>query len=161
MAEVLLAQGGICLIQSSRLTPGDSTAARHAFCAYNAGLPPANGEVLRQVGRGSMRVVIRNNTLVSSVVKFRRADLTTVLALFLAPGSEVDSDSLPEGGVVLDYATGELWSRACGMFAAGMRSQRIATMPSARPLTRMTIPYDPAGAVVPIDISEETFALDR
>jgi len=53
LMQIELAEGGIGYVDAARLTPGDQAAAHKAFCAYSAGPPPANGEVLGRVGGGA------------------------------------------------------------------------------------------------------------
>jgi hypothetical protein len=53
LVEIGLADGGSGFIAATRLALGDRVAARRAFCAYDAGPSPHNGEVLGRSGGGS------------------------------------------------------------------------------------------------------------
>src|SRR5690242_17551173 len=55
-----LADGATGFVDPDRLAPGDQTTAHRAYCAYNAGAPPSNGEVLSRRGTGSGRLTIEN-----------------------------------------------------------------------------------------------------
>ncbi|MGE0224648.1 MAG: J domain-containing protein [Acetobacteraceae bacterium] len=157
MAEVQLTQGRTGLVHASRLVAGDQSVARRAFCAYHAGPPPSHSEILHQTGEGNARIRIRNQAAVSAVVKLRHRH-TTTLTMFLAPGQETTAHRLPAGSYAVDYAMGELWSRGCGLFVAGMRAQRLPILSLGAALTVMTVPPDPGAAMAPLDISEEAFA---
>ncbi len=56
-------------------------------------------------------------------------------------------EGLPDGPARLDFATGEVWSRACHGFAAGMRAQRLPSPFAIGAAARLAIPPDPALAV--------------
>ena len=65
----------------------------------------------------------------------------------------------PKASTVLEFAIGELWSRACNGFAAGMWARRIdaeVTLPGAP-----TIVVAPdGGALSATDISDQAFQQD-
>jgi hypothetical protein len=147
-------------VQAARLAPGDANAARNAYCAYNAGAPPTNGEVLRQIGSGPGHLALENRTAQPVVVKLRDEAGGAILSTYLAPGGHARIDGLPEGRYRPDYAIGEFWSRACARFAAGMRAARMADFVALDALTPLTIPPDHPGAPPPSDIPDETFHRD-
>ncbi len=148
-------------IEASRLAPGDATAAHRAYCAYNTGPAPGNGEILRQTGSGKGRLELDNRTTQPAVVKLRDAAGTTVVTTFLAPSAHVSIEGLPEGLYRPDFAIGELWSRACQSFAAGMRAQRLSGLFTLNALTPLTIPPDLPGELLPVDISDQAFERDQ
>lgn len=148
-------------IEASRLAPGDLGAARRAYCAYNAGPAPGNGEILRQTAIGRGHLELDNRTTQPAVVKLRDAAGTVVISTYLAPGAHVDLDGIPEGRYRPDFAIGELWSRACNGFAAGMRAQRLAGLFSLDALTPLSIPPDLPGELPPADIPDLAFERDE
>ena len=148
-------------VEASRLAPGDLGTARRAYCAYNAGPAPGNGEILRQTGTGRGHLELDNRTTQPAVVKLRDAAGTVVLSTYLAPGSHVDLDGIPEGRYRPDFAIGELWSRACNGFAAGMRAQRLGGLFSLDALTPLSIPPDLPGEPAPADIPDLAFERDE
>jgi hypothetical protein len=67
----------------------------------------------------------------------------------------VQVNDLPGGPWRADVAVGELWSRACARFAAGMRAERLTgTIPSGGELT---LPPGLSGGPVAEDIPDEAF----
>lgn len=158
LVEIRLADGSTGFVEASRLTPGDSLAARRAYCAYNAGPPPQNGEVLQRRDAGPERLDISNRGSEPLVVKLRDASGKAAVTVFVAPGDQATVGNLPDGVYRPDFATGELWSRACGSFAAGMRAQRFAGYSTVVNLSPLVIPPDLPVAPQPKDISDAAFA---
>jgi hypothetical protein len=159
LVEIRLADGGSGFIDASRLSPGDRRMAQHAYCAFNAGAPPRNGEVLSRHGQGSARLAISNRSGQPAVVKLRDPSGRSVASVFLEPGgaSEV---GLPDGVYRPDFAVGEIWSRACDSFATGMRAQRFAGYGSVPGLSPLVIPPDLSLAPAPVDIPDQAFEQD-
>ncbi len=143
MLMVALANGDHLYVDAARLEPGDEANARQAYCADQAGAPPANAEVLGQRSRGDARVVLRNRGAEPVAVKLRDAGESAQALIYIAPGMTVTVLGLPEGPWHADVAVGEMWSRACGRFAAGMEAQRLPGL--IAPGTTVTVPPE-AGA---------------
>ncbi len=160
LIEVKVTDTANGFVEAARLAPGDVNAARNAYCAYNAGAPPTNGEVLHQVGAGPGQLALENRSAQPVVVKLRDEAGTAILSTYLSPGGHARIDGLPEGRYRPDYAIGELWSRACSRFAAGMRAKRMTDFAALDALTPLAIPPDHPGAPPPSDISDETFHRD-
>jgi hypothetical protein len=157
LAEIRLAEGGSGLIEASRLAPGDRVAARRAFCAYNAGRTPENGEILDRRGAGGGQVAISNHGMESAVVKMRDDTGRAVVEVFISPGGSTTVANLPDGRYRPEFASGEVWSRACRVFAAGMRAQRFADFAALSELASLVIPPDLAGAAPAVDIPDAVF----
>ncbi len=160
LVEIRINDTTTAFIEAARLTPGDAPAAHRAYCAYNTGPAPGNGEILRQTGSGKGRLELDNRTTQPAVVKLRDASGSTVVATYLAPSAHVGIEGLPEGRYRPDFAIGELWSRACQSFAAGMRAQRLSGYFTLNALTPLTIPPDLPGETLPADISDQVFERD-
>jgi hypothetical protein len=143
-------------VESRHLAPGDAAAARRAYCSYNSGPVPYDGEVLERRGQGSGTLRIENRALQPAVVKLRDAKGAVAVAVFLGPNGSTDLTDAPAGPFQADYAIGELWSRACDTFAAGMRAQRVIT---TLPLGGETLVL-PADAANSKDISDHAFELE-
>ena len=152
LAQVELANGGTGYIDAGRLMPGSEAAARRAFCAYTAGPPPANGEVLERHGAGAGAMRIENHAAQPAVVKLRNQQDEAAASVFLVPGGIATLEGLPDGPYRPEFALGELWSRACNAFAAGMRSQRFGASIALGDLP-LVIPPDAS-----VDIPDEVFA---
>jgi hypothetical protein len=60
------------------------------------------------------------------VVKLRDAVGVVAVSVFVAPSGTATVTNLPEASYRPEFAVGELWSRACHGFAAGMRAERFA-----------------------------------
>jgi hypothetical protein len=155
MVEVKVTDSTNGYVEAGRLTPGDAAAATRAWCTYNAGPTPANGEVLTRAGSGRARLAIENRSGQLAVVKFRSAANAIIASVFLGPGGETTMDGLPEQPVRVDFATGEVWSRACHGFAAGMRAQSLPGLVSIGQTATLAIPPDPAIAVV--ELTDQAF----
>ena len=155
MVEVKVTDNANGFIEGSRLTPGDTAAAARAWCTYNSGPTPVNGEVLSQTVKGRARLAIDNRSGQPAVVKIRSADGAVIASVFLDPGGQNTVEGLPEEPARLDYATGEAWSRACHGFAAGMRAQRLPDLVVLGSNTRLAIPPDPSFR--PVDLSDQAF----
>ena len=156
LMEVRVTDTRTALVAAVRLAPGDVGAARRAYCTYYAGAPPANGEVLERHAAGVSSLDMSNHTDQPVVVKLR--DDTNVLAasVFLAPRGTATVTGLPGGRFRPDFAIGELWSRACNGFAAGMRAQRFAVALPLDALNPLAIPPQP-DAAPPQEIPDSQF----
>lgn len=152
---IALGGGAHAYVDAGRLSPGGLADARRAFCADQAGAPPNNAEVLGQRGSGSARVVVHNRGEEPAVVKLRDTEQHTQAMIFLAPGVTATVLNLPGGPWRADFAVGELWSRACGIFAAGMDAGRLPGL--IAPGSSITVP--PPGSSV-ANISDQAFRKD-
>lgn len=157
LVEIRLSTNTAGFVEASRLSPGNAVAAREAFCAYDAGPPPANGEVLARSGSGSGQLTIRNTGSQPAVVKLRGADGIAAATVYLQPGGKTRVNGLPQGLYRPDYAIGELWSRVCNRFAAGMRAQRFTAATDLSALSPLVIPPDLSGSPTVMDIPDQAF----
>jgi len=157
LVEIRLTENADGFIDAARLAPGNIIAAHQAYCAYNAGPPPANGEILDRAGAGDTKVTIENRSGQPLVVKLRDRTGVAAATVFLAPGGDATVDGLPGGDYRPDYAVGELWSRACNMFAAGMRAQRFPGYADLSTQSILVVPPDLPGQQAPVDISDQDF----
>ena len=64
-------------------------------------------------------------------------------------------DALPDQPVHIEFATGEVWSRACRGFAAGMRARRLSELVTLDKAPRLAIPPD--AAVATVEIPDQAF----
>jgi hypothetical protein len=154
LVEVRVTDHTTGLVEAARLAPGDASAARRAYCAYYAGPPPDNGEVLERHASGPGSLEVTNRTSQPIVMKLRGPEGSVAVSVFLAPGGYVTVRGLPDGLFRPDFAIGELWSRACNGFAAGMRALRF---PEAVPLTSLNPLALPPDDTTPGNISDRQF----
>ena len=157
LVEIRLADGGSGFIDATRLEPGDRAAARRAFCAYNAGPSPQNGEVLGRHGNGAVTLMISNRGPQPAVVKLRDPSGSAAATVYVAPGSTAAVADLPDAAYRPDFAIGELWSRTCNTFAAGMRAERFAVDVLPSDQSPLLIPPDLSATPAPADISDAEF----
>lgn len=125
MIEVVTGAAQTGFVPSLHLSPGGLATARTAYCSYNAGTLPQDGDVLDRSGSGPAALQVENRSIEPAVVRLRDAAGATVVSVFLSPGSHAEVSGLPAGEFRPDYAIGELWSRACNGFATGMRAWRL------------------------------------
>jgi hypothetical protein len=160
LVEIRLTETATGFIDASRLAPGNVAAARQAYCTYNSGASPANGEVLGRAGAGAGQTTIENRSDQPMVVKLRDRNGVAAIAVYLEPGGDALIDGLPDGAYRPDYAIGELWSRACNTFTVGMRAQRFPGFVELSALNALTVPPDLPDQAPPMDISDQDFGRD-
>jgi hypothetical protein len=137
LLPIALAGGGVGFVDAARLMPGDALAARRASCAYLAGRPPTDGEVLAGgSSRGAARATLANASSGPAVVTLRDGSGALVAQVYLEPRGIARLAGLPGGPWTAEVAFGELWSRACSGFVAGERMARApAPVPAGGTLT--------------------------
>jgi hypothetical protein len=153
MVEVRVSAGH-GFIDATRLAPGGVKAARRAYCSYNAGPPLAAGEVLARHGGGDAALRIDSPNAEPVVLKLRDASGTTALTVQAMQGTTKVAGLAP-GAYSVEYATGTLWSRACGSFVAGERTWRLPGQVMLAGEARLTVP-----AANAVEISPDAFTND-
>jgi hypothetical protein len=153
MVEIRVTSGQ-GFIDATRLAPGGKTAARAAFCSYNAGPPLTTGEVLARHGNGDGMLRIDNTNPEPVVLKLRDAQGTTAVSVFASQGV-TRVDGLPPGQFTAEYATGTLWSRACGSFIAGERTWRLPDPVLVAADADVTVPAQTAAEISPDAFSND------
>jgi hypothetical protein len=159
MLEVLLNDRGNGFISADHLTPGNADEARQAYCGYNAGMTPYDGELLQTNGHGNRTLEIENRTVQPTVVKLRDDTGAVALSVFLMSGGRAAYGGLPDGTYHAEFAVGEIWSRACNTFAVGTRARRIDAALRLPGDTRLVVAPD-AGIPASSDISNQAFERD-
>ena len=145
LVEVVVNDSLNGFIAVSKITPGDSRAARQAYCGYNAGPAPQDGELLEKRATGTSTLTIDNSAPQPAVVKLRDAAGSVTVSVFLAPGGHKDVTGVAAGTYQPEVAVGELWSRACNGFAASVRTGQLAAMQLAG-TARIIVAADAEGA---------------
>jgi DnaJ domain len=157
MLEVLVNDKGNGFIRADHLSPGNEAAARRAYCSYNAGPAPYDGEILESRGHGGGRLELENHAVQPAVIKLRDDSGAVVVSVFLAPGGHGTFNGLPDGTFHPEFAIGELWSRACNSFAAGMRARRMEMalrLPADQRLVVLPDVEEQAGSDIPDQVFE-------
>jgi hypothetical protein len=154
LAEVRLPDGQYGFIYPHILVPGDAAAAQRADCVYNAGPSPHNAELLSGLRPDATppttttRITVLNPGDVPAV--FALAGAGESVAVYVSAHGRVVMDHVPVRAWRVQAATGDLWSRPCFRFTAGMRARRLPQGPLA---DTYTLPLT-EGA----DIADEAFA---
>jgi hypothetical protein len=159
LLEVLVKGQPNGYVDAAHVTPGNAQAARRAYCSYNAGPPPHDGELLVRSGRGKGRLLLDNRAVQPAVVKLLDPFGGVTVSVYLAPGGHADVAGVPEGPYHTQFAVGELWSRACQTFAAGMRARRLDQALTIGGETYFEIAADSA-SLPSSDITERVFEQD-
>jgi hypothetical protein len=157
MLEVMVNDHGNGFISADHLTPGNAAAARRAYCGYNAGPTPRDGELLERNGYGNGTLEVENRASQPVVVKLRDAAGAVALSVFLGPGGHASLGGLADGAYHTEFAIGELWSRACNSFAAGMRARRMNAALGVPGEQYLVVTADEPAAA---DISDQAFELN-
>ena len=157
LVEVRFDDNSSAFVDARHLAPGDAAAARRAYCSYNAGPVPYDGEVLERRGQGSGTLRIENRGVQPAVVKLRDPQGAVALAVYLAPNGVSDLSDVPGGPLQAEYAIGELWSRACNTFAAGLRARRLNGRLAQSAAGTLALPT-PEGSAT--DMPDQAFALE-
>jgi hypothetical protein len=128
--EVRAPGGQSGYVAAGRLAPGNPAEAHRAFCIENAGAPMSSGEILRTPpsvapGTGG-RLEVQNDGDTGAVLKLRDAHGAVGVAVFVGPGDHATIHDVPGGIYRAQVAIGDLWSRRCGRFMAGMRTEMHA-----------------------------------
>jgi hypothetical protein len=160
LMEIRLADGGSGFVDAARLAPGDQLAAHRTYCSYNAGPSPDNGEVLDRHGSGDAVLQIANRGGQPVVVKLRDVSGASAVSVFVAPGETAAVTGLPSVRYRVEFAVGELWSRACHGFSAGMRVQRFADYAWPSTLSPLVVPPAASAVPQPEDIPDAAFERD-
>ena len=90
------------------------------------------------------------------VVKLRDKTGAVVLSAFLEPGGHAVFDGLPEGVYHPEFAIGEVWSRTCNTFAAGMQARRMDAALTLPGDSHLVVSAEAQAAEIP----EQTFNRD-
>ncbi|MBS0640547.1 MAG: J domain-containing protein [Acetobacteraceae bacterium] len=144
-------------IEARQLAPGDAAVARRAYCSYNAGPVPYDGEVLERRAQGTGTLQIENRAVQPMVLKLRDPKGAVALSVFLGPNGSGQVTGVPTGPLRADYAIGELWSRACNTFAAGIRARRFNTALALKGDTTLVLPTEEG---VASDIPDQAFEVE-
>lgn len=156
MLEVLVNDQSNGFIGADHLTPGNAASARRAYCGFNAGQIPNDGELLERRGDGAGKIEIENRAAQPAVVKLRDETGVVALSVFLGSGGHAVFDGLPEGSYYTEFAIGELWSRACNSFAAGMQAQRMNAVVKMPGDAHLVVAPD-LGEPTAVDIPDQAF----
>jgi len=126
-ARILTPNGLTGYVPSRFLFGGPGNSQKNRWCYEQKGEVPKNGDVLMRRTGGKHRLVIGNDGGDDAVVRLKTPNGRTVLAFFVEAQSEAVIEGIPDGTFRAVFATGEDYSRACGVFLNEMKSFIVPT----------------------------------
>jgi hypothetical protein len=94
------------------------------------------------------------------VAKFRDASGAVIVSLYVSGHSEATLDDFPSGTYRLEFATGQDWSRRCGLFLLRMQTRRFPTFDAITTHMKYTIPASSDGAASTQPIDQTAFGVN-
>jgi len=129
-ARILTPAGVTGWVPSRFLFGGTGSAPRTRWCGDHRGEPPANGEVLMRRSGGEHIVRVVNESRQDMVVRLKTPNGQTLVSFFLQAASDAIVTGIPDGTFRVVFATGDDYSRACGVFLSDMRTFIVPTVQS-------------------------------
>ncbi len=129
---------------AEHLTPGDAKAARRPIAATMPGPKPFDGNCWSSAAR-RRHASLENRAVQPAVVKLRDRRGRSCSRCSWGRAVMRNWTACPEGVYRPEFAIGELWSRACNMFAAGMRARRMEESVSTLREARLVVRLRPGG----------------
>ncbi len=152
--RVAIPSGMSGYVPARYLFAGAGDAPRRRWCESNRGDTPKSGDVLLRRTGGSHRATIVNDTGADAVVRLKTSGGQTLLALYVAAGEEATLAGIPDGSFRLTFATGTEYSRACGIFLDGMRTQQLEApqmfLSGGKPASAMVHLPAPGDETIPV-----------
>ena len=105
---------------------GSSELARHEWCTQHMGAKLQAGEVLLRRASGEHEVLVHNGLRHDAVVKFKTTSGYTVATVFVPATYRLGVTGLPDGTYLIEYATGNQFSRACSLFVDSKEQYRLS-----------------------------------
>lgn len=105
--------------------PGDESKSR--WCTDQKGDPLHTGDILIRRTGGEHLLAIKNDTDHDVIVRLKTQNGRTLLAFFMAAGSDTVVNGIPSGTFRAVFAIGRDYSRACGVFLEDMRTFIVPT----------------------------------
>ncbi|OIQ73999.1 curved DNA-binding protein [mine drainage metagenome] len=114
---------------------GSAHLQKDRWCGEHKGPDPENGDVLSRRTGGEHRLDVTNESSDDVVVRLKTPNGHTVLSFFVGADSTATIDGIPDGVFRVAFATGETFSRACGIYLDNMRAFMVPNAQSfeARP----------------------------
>ncbi len=126
-ARILTPAGVTGYVPTRFLFGGGGQAPRDRWCVDQRGQPPETGDVLMRRTGGEHRLKVDNQTGEDVVVRLKTPNGRTLLAFFVAADTPAMIDGIPDGTFRAVFATGEDYSRACGLFLQDMQTFIVPT----------------------------------
>ena len=170
-ARVRTALGDEGYVETRGLYGGSTELLRQEWCGEHLGGKPVAGEVLTRRASGEHQVLVHNGMRRDAVVKFKTPSGSTMVTVYLPATYRLGIAGIPDGVYNIEYATGERYSRGCGLFVEDMEAWRapyaltLRRIPGLKGLTVTKVPdislTDPKDAgQPPTPLSVDHFTAD-
>jgi hypothetical protein len=127
-ARVLTPNGITGYVPSRYLFGGSGDEPKSQWCRDQRGPPPKNGDTLIRRSGGGHQLSVRNDAGRDVVVRLKTQNNQTLLAFFVEAGKSVTINDIPDGAFRTVFASGQGYSRACGMFLEDMEAFGAASL---------------------------------
>lgn len=145
-ARIMTPGGVVGYVPQRLLFGGTGAQSRDLWCKSQMGEPPVNGDVLMRRTGGEHELKIVNATGHDIVMRLKTPAGPTLMAFFVARGKSARIDGVPKGRFDAVFATGQHFSRACGLFLEEMQTYRPPqTGPIQIPARNGTLVIPPIG----------------
>ncbi|HVI52163.1 MAG TPA: DnaJ domain-containing protein [Candidatus Sulfotelmatobacter sp.] len=121
-ARILTSSGVTGYVPSRFLFGGPGSVQKDRWCSEQRGDPPENGDVLMRRSGGEHQLDVSNESSDDVVVRLKTPNGRTVLSFFVGADSQATIDGIPDGTFRAVFATGENYSRACGIYLDNMQT---------------------------------------
>ncbi|HXP96933.1 MAG TPA: DnaJ domain-containing protein [Telmatospirillum sp.] len=121
-ARILTPTGVTGYVPTRYLFGGAGEESKNRWCSEQKGAPLQTGDVLMRRTGGGHRLSVKNATEHDVVVRLKTQNGHTLIAFFLAKGTESTIDGIPDGTFRAAFATGHNYSRACAVFLDDMQT---------------------------------------
>lgn len=145
-ARILTPSGVTGYVPSRLLFGGAGEISKSRWCYEQRGEIPRNGGILQRRTGGEHGLTVANRTGRDVVVRLKTQGNRTLLTFFMARGGQATVDGIPDGTFRAVFATGETYSRACGVFLDNMQAFIV---PTAQILQTSTVTGRPGDLILP------------
>jgi len=121
-ARVLTPNGMTGYVPARFLFGGPGSVQKDRWCSDQRGEPPENGDVLMRRSGGEHQLDVSNDSSDDVVVRLKTPNGRTVVSFFIGADSEATIDGIPDGTFRAVFATGDNYSRACGLYLDNMQT---------------------------------------
>lgn len=125
--RILTPSGVTGYVPARYLFGGPGEDSKNRWCSDQKGTALRTGDILMRRSGGENRLSVKNDTDHDAVVRLKTQNGRTLLAFFIAAGSDTLVNGIPAGTFRAVFATGHEYSRACGVFLEEMQTYIVPT----------------------------------
>ncbi len=126
-ARILTPNGVTGYVPARYLFGGPGEESKNRWCNDQKGEPLHTGDILLRRSGGEHRLSVKNATGHDVVVRLKTQNGRTLLAFFMASGTDATVDGIPAGTFRAAFAIGRDYSRACAVFMEDMQTFIVPT----------------------------------